>query len=405
MTIIFTPPSEDDIRPSIEIDNVIYLRSEDDLPNQTATTWTMDTLIPYKLADTFSTSKQCIPATGCVLFGDSMDGHILTFTGSADDMFLGTDVNFDMYDIGIDAGITKTCFNFTDTVGGAVSFRANQVRVYSANILAKFTDLALAQILNSNCRNVNTRGLQFFGTTLFPTIWSIEKLALISTNPLFKAVDLGVSQALIQEFTDLFCFAPVGAVGFSGLANSGNVPVGRLMRIYGCEFLGGMTDLENLNEMTDVRIDFQGNFPTANTQPDALISFVNNALETEITTIDTPVKINAVWLDAKTPSLFNTDSSGSVTSLSERPINTPIDLSLGLVSVGGGTKLLTVYIYVDGIQEVSSGVQIEVSGNNPKAISLPWQSRLLLSEVVDVYIENNTDTNNIIATNGIMRIK
>ena len=122
-----------DLYTEIDQNNTVYLRTEADLPNQTATTWTMDPDIPYKLAASFSTNKQGIPAAGASFRGDNLGSYTMSYTGTGA-MFKGTDVDFYINNVSIDPGITNTAFEFNDTVGGIKRFICNTVTVVSCAI-------------------------------------------------------------------------------------------------------------------------------------------------------------------------------------------------------------------------------------------------------------------------------
>ena len=387
---------------SLGKNNTVYLYSETDLPNQTATTWTMNPNEPYKLAASFSTSLQAIPAAGASFRGDNLGSFTLSFTGTGA-MFKGTDVDFYISNVGIDPGISNTAFEFDDTVGGIRRFIADTVRVENCAVYGKFTDMLIAQIMNSNAQNAD-QGLQFFGTS--GVIWSIDKLAITSTNTAFKGIDLGSATATVPEFNDLFFVAPVGAFGFSGLASSGNVPVGRFGSIDGCEFLGGMSDLENLTT-DDIRWNFQNNNPTQDTQPDALSSFHSNATETVITASSSDgsnaVVIAGTWVFVQA-SHFTITVGGRFTYIGERVLKGPVDVSVGLISSRGGSIIVEVYIAVNGTPIIDSGIDVSISGSTAANLSIPWQLTLQPGDYVEIVVENQTNTTNVIADHAVLRI-
>ena len=120
--------------------NTVYLRTEADLPNQTATTWTMDPDVPYKLAADLSTNLQTIPAAGSSLRCDNLGSFIMSFTGTGS-MFKGTDVDFFIHDITIDPGIGNTGFEFDDSVGGVRRFIAQNTNLVNCAVWGKFTGM------------------------------------------------------------------------------------------------------------------------------------------------------------------------------------------------------------------------------------------------------------------------
>tara|TARA_R110001599_G_scaffold173340_2_gene365168 strand:- start:18714 stop:19979 length:1266 start_codon:yes stop_codon:yes gene_type:complete len=379
--------------------NTVYLRSEDDLPNKTATTWTMDSNVPYKLAASFTTSLQCIPVGGASLRGDNLGSFVLSFSGSGS-MFKGVDVDFYINNVAINPGATNTAFEFSDTIGSVHRFIAQNVTVLSCDVWAKSTNMLLFQV--NNCGSSNAaNGVQFFGA--LGRIWSISRFAITSTNSNFVGLDLGSAIVPVCEIGNLVFSAPAGAVGVSGLPNSGNIPVGRLARLNSSEFLGSMTDLQGLSSSNDTRWAFFENSPTPDTQPDALTSFRGNALVTTITTINTPVLVSAVWVEVQA-SLFTTTSSGRVVYEAERALKAPITVSAGVVAVGGGSIDATAYIAKNSAVIPASGVSISVSGSKSETLTIPWQDTVSQGDYYEVFIENNSGTTNIIVDHAILRV-
>ena len=380
--------------------NTVYLKSEADLPNQTATTWTMDANTPYKLAASFSTDKQCLPELGSSLRGDNLSSYVLTYTNTNSSMFKGVNKDFYIHNISLDAGITNTCFEFEDTSAGVHRFIAENVQVLNADVWGKFTDLRLAQSHNCSGENVN-KGIEFFGTDAL--IWSFGTTAFVSTSPTFVGVDMGTAQASVIEFDDLFMISANG-VGFSGLAASGNVPVDRLGRIYGCEFSGGMTDLQNLSVNDDTRWVFRDNTPTADSYPDALISFSGNSTPTAITAANTPTLITATWQTIEA-SQFATTQSGTVSYLAERPIKVPVTAAIGLVAAAGGTNVtLSVYVALDGAVIPESETTVISDGGTQRTLMIPWQLEMTQGQSVSLWVENKTNNTNVIVDHGKLRL-
>ena len=382
--------------------NTVYLTQESDLPNQTATTWTMDADVPYKLTASFSTSLKGIPSAGASFRGDNLGSFTMSYTGTGA-MFEGADVDFFINNVSIDPGVNNMAFKFIDNVGGIKRFICNTVEVVSCAVFGEFTDMSLTQILNSNCLSAGD-GVRFFGTE--NRIWSVDRFALISASAGFKGIDFGTATATVVEFNNLFFSAPAGAFGVSGLANSGNVPVGRLGMVSNSEFLGGMTDLEGL-AVTDIRWNFKGNSPTQDTQPDALASFHSNATETIIAATSSDGSnaevIAGTWVEVQV-SHFTSTVGGRFTYIGERTLKGPVDVSVGLISSGGGSIVVEVYIAVNGIPVIDSGIDVSISGSTAANLSIPWQLTFQPGDYIEVVVENQTNTTNVIADHAVLRI-
>jgi hypothetical protein len=315
-------------------------------------------------------------------------------------MFAATDVDFYIHDTVIDAGIGNQAFSSTDTIGGSNQFICINTRVENCSKWGTFTDLLIAQINNSSSGNAND-GIVLAGTS--GVIWSLEKFALTSTAAGFKGIDMGSATATVIEYEDLFFVAPAGAFGISGLASSGNVLAGRIGEVTGCDFLGGMTDLENITE-SDIRWDFQKNTPTPNTLIDGMLSLTGNATETVISAANTPVLTAGTWVVERESKMTGT-TAGRLTFDSERDAVLPVDITATVSAASGTNKDITIYLALNGAVITNSGKSNKVGAGDPKSTGVLWQLNLSDGDYLEVWVENNTDTVNLIVEDSILRAR
>lgn len=382
-------------------DDAVYVSKEADFPTQDSSTITLDANTPFIPTASFSTSKQFIPKDGSSMPGRSIDSHQITFTGSGA-MFAGTDVDFLISNVGLKAGASNQAFNFIDNVGGVKKFICSGVQLNEGTKWGTFEKMDLVDISKSNAPSSANIGNGIELKGVINTL-SLDDFALSSSSATFKGVDLGTSSITIPRIENLNFNAPFGAFGISGLAVSGNIPVGSLATVSGCVFAGGMTDLENIT-VSSVRFNFRDNFPTSDTFPDALLSFRNNVTETVIAVVDTPVIVNAVWGLTRF-SLFTVSATGRAIYEAERDLTAPITISAGLISSGGGAIDVTVYVAINGSIVSASGIQISISGSSAQTLAIPWQETLSEDDFVEIFVENNTNTTNIIVESSIMRVR
>jgi hypothetical protein len=262
--------------------------------------------------------------------------------------------------------------------------------------------MLLVQVFNSAVFDADD-GMTMVGSS--GTILSVNQFALFSTDASFKGIDFGTSIITNIELNNLFFTAPAGGFAISGLAASGNIPVGSLAMVSNSEFSGTITDLENITT-DDTRWLFKNNTPTPDTFADSLISFRNNATETVIGVGSgdngNPILLTATWVE-QLASQYTTTAAGRSTYNPERDAKVPVDLSIGLISSGGGAINVTVYLAFDGTVDSESGVQISISGSSAQTISIPWQKLMIEGRFTEVFVENNTNTTNIIGEYGTLR--
>lgn len=376
---------------------VTLISQESDFPVQDATTITLESQVHYLTTAAFSTAKSFIVKDAAVLSSSSVGGPILEYTGSGS-MFNITDASFFMRFIQISHPNAQG-FNFTDTVGGVFSFLSDNVRSMAGTKYGTFNNPSAVLIVTSAGFGV-TAGLTLTGTSI--SIFSIDKFVLTSSSATFKGIDLGSAVAQTTEMRDMNISAPPGAFGISGLASSANIPAGRLAMINNCEFVGGVASLENITT-SDVRWLFRDNTPTSDTIQDALLSFNGSSTETVISIVNTPVIVNAVWACINA-SHFACTVGGRVTFEGERDTTLPIDVNVGLISAGGGAINVTVYLAKNGSVISDSATTISISGVNQAIVPIPWQETVSENDFYEIFVENNTNTTNIIVESGKLRV-
>lgn len=382
-------------------DKTVYLSQESDFPTQDGSTITLEANTSYMLMASFSTAKNMIVQDGVSFKAPAFTTHSITFTGSGTFM-TGVDASIYLADVQIILGATNQGFDFSDTAGQTYRFTSLNLSVLGGSKWGTFDSLESLQCANTTGLGVVT-GLEVVGVT---TLVSLERFALSSTSATFKGIDLGTATSTVLEFNNMFFTAPAGAVGISGLADNGNVPTGRLATVSNCEFLGGMDDLENIT-IDDIRWRFDGNNPTADTQPDALMSFSGNTAQTVITAPSTDgsnaVLIAGTWAEVES-SHFDTTPAGRATYIAERMLKAPVDISIGLISASGGAITVKVYLTLDGSVIFDSGIDVVISGSDAETISIPWQISFTQSKYVEVFVENQTNSTNIIVDHAFLRI-
>lgn len=391
--------NETELFASVGADNAEYISKESDFPTQDGSTITLAVDTPHIITKDFSTAKNIICLDGSSWTSRNVDGPKCTFTGSGT-MFSGTDVNFIIHDTNIDPGIGNQAFSFTDTIGGIKKFFQFLIQIDNCLRWGTFTDMFVVQL--GSCRGVNVEnGFRFLGTS--GTVFTLSEWGVNSTNAGFKGIDLGTATAVVIEFTNMFMTAPAGAFGISGLASNGNVPTGRLAMVQNCEFLGGMTDLENIT-IDDIRWLFQNNNPTPDTFPEALLSLTSNATATVIAAANTPVLVAGTWV-VENVSHFSGTTAGRSTYNGERDIAAPITVSLDLEPSSGTNKDLKAYIALNGTVISPTGRLARVDSGNPQSMTTIWQLTLTTTDFIEVFVENTTDTVNILVSGSVERVR
>lgn len=367
------------------VDTAIHVATESDFPIQDASTITLSSKTIYILNADITTAKNFITLDGAVITGANIYGYKLTYTGTST-MFSGIDVNFIIRDILVDSPNGKL-FGYSDTVGGVKSFICNTVQCNNTTNFGTFSDMLLVEIDNSNCPNP-TQGISFSGTS--GTILSINRFALFTSNSGFIGLDLGSSEILIIELSNMLFTGPSGAVGMSGLTNSGNVPAGSLAMLVTSEFLGALTPLQNIS-VEDSRWSFSANNPIPDTKPDAFLTMTNNTTNTVVAAQNTPVLVAGTWTIER-ESQFTSTTAGRATYDGEVGITIPMIATITSNTVSGGDKDITFYIYKNGVQIANSGVSMTVSLSTKGNTTIAWQEAISSTNYFEIWLENNDDS-------------
>jgi len=384
---------------SVNANPVVFVTSESSFLTQDATTITLESGVVYEMAESVTTAKRFICENNSLIrsYAQSTEA-VLTYTG-AGDMFSGTNVSPTIKEMKIDCP-SGQAFNFKDTISNTSFLFIDNITVISCAKLGTFTNMG-GFVLNRSAAADATDGISLVGSNF--GIFSVSLSAINSTSASFIAVDYGSAILQTNEITNLNSDAPVGSIWLSGLANSGNVPAGKLAMVTNCELGPDIAPTQNIVN-SDIRWDFQGNNRIPDSITDAMASLTSNVTETVITTINTPVKVAGTWVIER-EARFIVDATGRLTYIGERDIVLPLDATITINSASGTNKDITGYIALNGSIINNSQVISRVGATDPRNISLHWQQNMSTNDYIELFVENNSDTINLVASHAINRAR
>tara|TARA_R100001480_G_scaffold57466_4_gene70562 strand:+ start:116 stop:1372 length:1257 start_codon:yes stop_codon:yes gene_type:complete len=374
-----------------------FISKESDFEVQDATTITLEAQKVYVITGAITTAKSFIvePSSGITAFNS--DGPLLTYTGVGT-MFTGLDASFTIRDMAI-AFPNGQGFSFTDTVGGRFLVSINKIIVYAGQKYGTFDNLST--FIQEGCFTISaTDGITFSGNS-----WdaiTINKVQISSASASFVGADFGSSLTTFVRISAFFVIAPAGAIGISGLPNSGNIPPGLFGSVIGSSFLGGVTALQNIT-VDDIRWQFVGNTGIPNTMPDGLMSLNGNGTATVISSSNTPTLVSGTWTDQR-KSQFGFTAAGRFTYLGERALTTPIDV-IATIDPPSGDSTIAVYIALNGTAISDSGIASYIKSGDPGSLSTMWQLSLSQNDYIEVFVENQSGSDNITVTDAIFRVR
>ncbi len=321
----------------------------------------------------------------------------LTYVGTGT-MFSGIDKNFVANSLRLNCP-NANVFNLSQVSGTGILEVFNVV-INSCQTLATLENLTAVIINNLQVGSVQ-QGFSFSGSTDTVTI---SQANMISTSPTFVMFNLGTSvfEALALDIPILT--APVGAVMLSGLANSGNVSVGNLATVAnakvrgGASFEDGVLDIKN-----SIRWGNSDNDGVGPTRPDALIFLEGNVTNTIIPAPNTPVPVAGTWQE-QSVSFYSSDAAGLVTYVGERSFRAPIDATLRIQKIGGGTNDYRAALAINGVVVPQTSAEVELAGSDIGSLTVVWQHDFLMGDTVQIFIENTTDGDDVLVIDSVLRV-
>jgi hypothetical protein len=381
----------------------VAINQESDFPTAVAGVITLEAGTIYLVSNNVSTASRFIMQDGTSVVGHSLFAPTLTYTGSAA-MFTAVDANVLVNQINLSAPTAKI-FDFSETTGQSCQGIITNVVVTSCDTVGTFNDLLALTLRDFFAVSVTTTGVNFLGST-----WqslSMTRVAMISASATFKGVDLGSAIFLNLELDNLIIQNPTaGSFGISGLVSSGNLPAGSLGTISNSTFDGAIVALENIT-VDDIRWNFRDNTDISNTRVDGLLSMQGNAIPTVIAGASTDgsnaALILGTWTVQNTSKMTGT-AAGKLTMDSEVSVKMPAVTSVSVEPVSGTNIGMSAYYAFDGVVDVNTRRAGAASAGSPASITLPWQKNYDENDTIEVYVENNDNSTNILVSSAIMMV-
>ena len=169
-----------------------------------------------------------------------------------------------------------------------------------------------------------------------------------------------------------------------------------------CSFDGVDTILSGIT-IDDIRFAFRDNGALADSMPDALTSLTANAAAT-VVSVGVPTLVTGTWVSVRASHFTNT-AAGRITYNGERNLVTPIDITVSIEPVSGTNKIVRCYIALNGAAVLASGISTHVDASDPKVVTIPWQINLATTDFIEVFVENETDSVNLLVSDATLRVR
>tara|TARA_R110000737_G_scaffold77238_3_gene108355 strand:- start:3866 stop:5443 length:1578 start_codon:yes stop_codon:yes gene_type:complete len=376
--------------------NTRIISSLSDFPTPVSGVITLQDNINYFLTADISTSNRFVFGTNTVVSAADSFNTTLTYTGTGD-MFTFSNGLAGVKEIGIN------CANGTFL---------NTAAVATGNLLLRW--ILLYQVKNLGSLNSPATGIYnvfiqshtgqgFTVGAVANRRLNIDSFTVQSTtNATSIFADLGTATFTSLNIANVNIASSVAGQKFlKGAASGANLVAGVIGFISHNTITGGMIGLDTVT-VNDAGWDFQNNNKISDTRPVAL-TYLSSSAATAISTVNTPVVVNGSFT-AVEASLFTTNVNGRITYNGVRQHNSDITASITFKSASG-THDFTFYTAKNGVVISGSGVTQEVTATTTANVSLIWDLPLNTNDYVEIWVENNDNSNNVTIDNIVYRIK
>jgi len=291
-----------------------------------------------------------------------------------------------------------TFANFSDVAPLTSSFVLFQgIAVWECKNLGTVSNLGLLSIEFSQFPNITTGGLLFVGS-LGNLVFS-KSLGVINAGTF---MDFGTSTFNGIEIATFRVVTAAGTIAFSGLPSSGNINIGGIGAIQQGRFDGVGTILSGLT-VDDALWNFFGNDDIANTRADGLLSMIDNPTETVISSIGVGVLVAGTWVNVIT-SQFTGSTAGRLTYIGGRPIKLPVTISTAVTVASGTNQEIHFHIFLNGLIIEESKTETNIDSTDIKNQTNVWQLIMNPNDYLELFVENNSTTNNVTVIDAKFRI-
>jgi len=371
---------------------LVFISSKDDFPAPSSGVITLDSNTRYQMVDDVNLGTDRIVLQDTTfLTGSGVGVTTLTYTGSGD-MLTSSNAAISVESMTISC-VSGTVFNISGTTQ-----------------VCRFEDVVVSQCLNVGTvngtiprftffttPNVTGTGITFSGN--IPNLLYGPCLINLNAGTMF---DLGSATFDSLTLDSVTCGVASGATFISGLTGSGNVNAGGTAQINFCRFSGLGTILNNISA-DDALWEFTKNDDIPDTRPDGLLSMQGNATNTVISVATTPVLVAGTWTE-DLASQFSSTAAGRLTYTGGKDATLPISFSISMSPISGGAQTIAAYVAINGSVVSGSKRTVSTSGGSDLSVTGLWQEKLSTNDYVEVFVANDSATNDILVSSAVFRI-
>lgn len=362
-----------------------------DFPSPVAGVITLADNTEYAIQNDISTSNRFVVGDNTVLSGSDSAVVTITYTG-AGTMFTSVNSTWKIRDLTVSCA-SGTMLDYSGSGVEILQIIDSTIVADTLGTISGFVGMHVDDVIV----NTTTDGLTFSGTC---GVMLIE--ALLVTAAAGTVLDLNT--AVLDSLSIDNCFVTLNgsSVFLDGAAASANIASGGLGTVHNCRFFGAGTPVQTI-VYNDIRWQFLINDDIQDTHSDSLLSLVANATVTTITAANTPVLIAGTW-NLEHASKFTQTAAGRSTYAGIKDIHVDFTASFSAEPVTGTNKTIGFYIAINGTEVSNSEAKSVISAGGAKRTTVVWRVAISTGDYIEAFVENETDTTDILVSDAVLRI-
>jgi len=343
--------------------------------------------------------NELVMGDNCAVSGIESVVVTLTYTGTAN-MFTITNKRVRISNLTISCAAGRV-INFADNTD--TLFRMNDCSVSCATFglfNSTGTNGSTTRFTNVSPSSISSGGCTILGDW---NTWLWEVSSTVLTGGTFFNFGTATFDAIILDL--ILANLGAGTTLISGAAASANINTGGIAVVTRLLTSGAGTVLSTIT-VDDALWNFFHNDDIADTRPDGLLSMQNNATETVIVAASTDgsnaVLVAGTWVVERASQMTGT-TAGRLTYDGGKDATLPLTASVSVEPASGTNINLSAYVAIGGVVVANSKRSSAASSGSPASITIPWQESFATAQFVEVFVENNDNTTNILVSSAISR--
>ena len=377
----------------------VVINQKSDLPTAVSGVITLVADTNYLLSNDINlgTDRLVLQNRSSIL-GTGVLNITLTYTGTGSMMsWVNADVQVSNLRISAANGEVFNGTNISEVL------RFQNISIETCDSIGTFTSSTATSIRMTffACLSATSDGITFSGT--FGAFGHFSGLMTVNGGSLY-----GLGTSVFSFFTADTSIAVIGAgaIGLSGATASANIASGGEGRVINGSISGAGTPVTGIS-VDDFAWVFSNNNNFQNSRTDSLLSMQGNATETVIAASSSDgtnsVLAAGTWVVEKSSRMTST-TAGRVTFPGDSDERLPVIATISLEPSTGSNVSLSVYVAINGAAVANSRRAIKVSAGTPLNITALWQLLFTESDYIEVFVENNDNTTNILVSSAVLAV-